>query len=110
MGVEWLPVTQNCVRFYSTCGSKECLEKCIKMLPIEHQKPYAFGPLFHLRNDKVKVMRSNGAIDDGWTINSGINNSSHLGDAVMCTKNIGGFYTKKYVSVSMILKLNYTNI
>ena len=106
IGVNWLPVTHNCVRFYSTCGSEECLEKCTKMVLVEHQKPYAFGPLFHLRNDLVKVRRSNGDIDDGWTIHSGITHSSHLGDNIMCTKNIDGTHNEKFVSVSVILELN----
>lgn len=105
-GKTLIPVTHNASLYFSSCESEDCFVKCITMQTIEQRKEYVYGPLFHLRNDFVKIRRSNGIIDDGWKIHGGIILQKR-DRVIYCTKETSnGNYIQKYVLVSIILELN----
>ena len=64
-----------------------------------------------MKDNLLKIKRTNGVIDDGWKIHGGIKISRELSRIIYCTKNTsGGNFIEKYVSVDVILELNKLSI
>jgi hypothetical protein len=105
-GKSWLPITISIV--YFNCNSSECIDKIKAMAEIEYKKNYAYGPLYYLKNaPSIKIRRSNGTIEDDWSIfrgTTGIIMISNLGPCIKCIQDITTL--TKYVQVSVILELN----
>ena len=104
-GKSWLPITRSIV--YFNCNSSECIAKINAMAEIEYKKNYAYGPLYYLKNEPIKIRRTDKSIEDDWSIfrgTTGIIMISNLGPCIKCIQYITTL--TKYVQVSVILELN----
>lgn len=86
---------------YIYCG--ECTEKVDATIKIWHEK-YAYGPANYLKDQDIKVPRSNGEIEDGWRLNNPFVENFIDGEQIICCEKDRTI--EKWCFLKKILELN----